>query len=46
MPLAEDLALLTIILEVALFTAATNYVSWPTAFYMCYKAQDSLTDDI
>lgn len=46
MPPGEDLTLLTIILEVALFIAATNYVSWPTAFYMYYKAQVSLTDDI
>lgn len=42
----EDLILLTVILEAALFTAATNYVSWPTVFYVYYKAQASLTDDI
>lgn len=46
MPPGEELTLLTIILEVALFTAAINHVSWPTVFYKYYKAQDSLTDDI
>lgn len=43
-PPGEDPTLLTIILEAALFTAATMFHG--QQLYVCYKAQDSLTDDI
>lgn len=46
----KDLTLLIIIQEGAVFTAATDRRTLPTAFQMCYrtivKARDSLTDDV